>query len=405
MEVLIVGAGIGGLTLGLMLQRAGIPCRIFEAAPEIKPLGVGINVLPHASQELCGLGLEPALTSVSMLTRESVFFTRFGQFIYREPAGRYAGYEWPQFSIHRGDLQQVLLDAFIQRAGAERLLTGWRCTGAEQDGSGVTVRFEHPITHAALPPQRGTVVVGCEGLHSVLRKQLHPAEGEPVYSGVNMWRGTTRWPPFLSGASMTRVGWLAVAKMVIYPIRDAIDGPSSHANRQLVNWVVEIETPQHQTRDWTRQGRLEDFIGAIADWRFDWLDVPAFIRAADMILEYPMVPRGSNGAGQAILDCRALTECLAACLQQGADPEAALAEYERRRLGPTTNVVLTNRRNPPDAILREVYLRSGDKPFADIGQVISPAELQALSTSYKRVAGYDQEQLRAGGAPAVRSRL
>jgi len=408
MEVLIIGAGIGGLTLGLMLQRAGIACRIFEAAPEIKPVGVGINVLPHASKELCELGLEQALAAVSITTRESAFFNRFGQFIYSEPAGRHAGYAWPQFSIHRGDLQAVLAQAFEERAGAERLLKGWRCTGVQQDPTGASVQFVN-AEGAPLPSQRGSVVVDCEGIHSVLRKQFFPEEGAPRYSGVNMWRGVTKWKPFLSGASMTRVGWLATAKMVIYPIRDAIDG----AGNQLVNWVVEIETPHHQQRDWNRAGKREDFFGRIEDWHFDWLDIPEFVRKAEMILEFPMVdqdplprwsfgrvtllgdaahpmlPRGSNGAGQAILDCRALTECL----QTIPDPTEALRVYEERRLGPTANVVLANRKNPPDAILREIYLRTGDKPFDTIDAVIPREELAALSEGYKRVAGYDQQKL------------
>jgi 2-polyprenyl-6-methoxyphenol hydroxylase-like FAD-dependent oxidoreductase len=412
-EVIVVGAGIGGLTLGLMLHRAGIPCRIFEAASELRAVGVGINILPHATKELSSLGLEPALARVAVATQEASFFNRFGQLIYREPLGRAAGYDWPQFSIHRGDLQLVLRDAFVARAGAERLRAGWRAVRVDQDETGATVHFEQPETRASLPPQRAALVVACDGIHSLLRKQLYPAEGEPRYSGVNMWRGVTRWRPFLSGAGMTRAGWLATGKMVIYPIRNAIDAEG----RQLVNWVAEIETPNYERRDWNRPGRLEDFIGAFADWHFDWLDIPAFLRSADVVLEFPMVdqdplprwsfgrltllgdaahpmvPRGSNGAGQAILDCRALAECLAGT----ADPVAALRQYEARRLGPTSEVVLANRRNPPDAILREVWQRTGDKPFRNIEDVISRAELEALSESYKRVAQYDKERL--GGGP------
>jgi 2-polyprenyl-6-methoxyphenol hydroxylase-like FAD-dependent oxidoreductase len=213
---------------------------------------------------------------------------------------------------------------------------------------------------------------------------------------------------------MTRAGWLATGKLVAYPIRDRIDA----AGRQLVNWLAEIEYPRYERRDWNRPGRLEDFIAAYADWHFDWLDVPAFFAAADLILEFPMVdqdplprwsfdrvtllgdaahpmyPRGSNGAGQAILDAAALAGCLA----RHADPVAALAAYERLRLEATANVVRMNRTNPPDAILREVYLRTGDKPFARIEDVISRAELAALSDGYKRVAGYDQASL---DGPAV----
>src|SRR5690242_20857394 len=107
MDVLIIGAGVGGLTLALELHRRGIACRVFEAAPEIRPLGVGINLLPHATKALGALGLLPALEKVSIETQEAAFFNRFGQLIYREPLGRRAGYEWPQLSIHRGELQTV----------------------------------------------------------------------------------------------------------------------------------------------------------------------------------------------------------------------------------------------------------------------------------------------------------
>src|SRR5690242_18219829 len=161
MDVVIVGAGIGGLTLGLRLHRAGIPCRIFEAAPEIRPLGVGINLLPHASRELAELGLEPALAAVAITTREIAYYNRFGQFIYSDPSGRYGGYEWPQFSIHRGDLQMVLLEAFRERVGADRLSTGWRCIGFEQDEAGASVHFEDTVSGRRLPSQRGDVVVSC----------------------------------------------------------------------------------------------------------------------------------------------------------------------------------------------------------------------------------------------------
>jgi len=407
-DVIIVGAGVGGLTLALTLHEAGIACRIYEQAPEIRPIGVGINLLPHATRELSRLGLEEALAAVAVNTQESVFFNRFGQLIYREPAGRAAGYHWPQFSIHRGDLQMVLLRAVSERIGAARIRTGWTCTGVDGDAA----LFIDSSSKEALPPQRRRAVVACDGIHSAIRRHFYPHEGEPRYSGYNMWRGVTRWPPFLTGASMVRAGWLATGKMVIYPIRNDIDA----AGRQLVNWVAEIETPHFRRRDWNRPGRLDDFIAAFADWHFDWLDVPALIRGADLVLEFPMVdqdplprwsfghvtllgdaahpmvPRGSNGAGQAILDARALADCLATI----ADPEAALGDYERRRLGPTTQVVLANRNNPPDAILREVFLRTGDRPFRAIEDIISREELATLSDGYKRIAGFDQAALAPG---------
>ncbi|HSU05776.1 MAG TPA: flavin-dependent oxidoreductase, partial [Acetobacteraceae bacterium] len=325
-DILIVGAGIGGLTLALALHEAGIPCRVFESAPAIRPVGVGINILPHGAAELARLGLENALADAAITTRESVFFNRFGQLIWREPAGRAAGFRHPQFSIHRGDLQLILLDAVRERIGAARIMTGWECVGATPDADRVIANFRDR------EPQRGAAVVACDGIHSVIRKQFYPHEGSPRYSGYNMWRGVTVWPSFLTGASMVRAGWLATGKMVIYPIRNNVDG----RGRQLVNWVAEIETRHHVDRDWNRAGRIEDFLPAFADWHFDWLDVPAMIRAAEAVLEFPMVdqdplprwsfgsitllgdaahpmvPRGSNGAGQAILDARALADCLVA---------------------------------------------------------------------------------------------
>ena len=400
-DVIIIGAGIGGPTLGLMLEEAGIRSRIYESTPEIKSLGVGINIQPRATKELAALGLESALAALGVAAEEGSFYNRFGQLIYREPLGRFAGAEWPQFSIHRGDLQKLLVDTFVARAGAERLLTGWRCTRVEQDSDGVTVHFEDPKTGEPLPPQRGRVAIACDGIHSAVRKQMYPDEGTHRYSGINMWRGVTRWKPYLTGASIVRIGWFKPGKMVIYPIRNAIDAEG----RQLVNWVAEIETPKHERRDWNRAGRIEDFIAPFEDWHFDWLDVPALIRNAETILEFPMIdqepverwsvgritllgdaahpmlPRGANGAAQAILDCRALTECLKTL----SDPVAALQAYEERRLGPTTDVVLMNRKHAPDAILGEVYERTGDKPFDKIEDVISQADLAAHFARYRTV--------------------
>ena len=408
MDVIIVGAGIGGLSLALALHQRGIACRVFEASAEIKPIGVGISLLPHSTRELAALGLEDELARVAITTLESCFYNRFGQLIHKEPLGRYAGYDWPQFNIHRGDLQTVLHDAFKARIGPERLTTGARCVGVEQDGDAATAHFV-ALDGAALPPARGSIVVSCEGIHSAIRKQLYPQEGDPIYSGVNMWRGVTCARPFLTGRSYVRAGWLSHGKLVIYPIRDAID----REGRQLINWVAEIETPHYKRRDWNRPGRLEDFAAAYADWHFDWLDVPALLRDAEMILEFPMVdqdplprwsfervtllgdaahpmyPRGSNGAGQAILDMRALADALAT----EADPVAALRVYEVQRLPATAKVVLTNRTSPPDVIIREVWLRTGDKPFKNIDDVISREEILALTDAYKRIAGYDKETL------------
>jgi 5-methylphenazine-1-carboxylate 1-monooxygenase len=376
---------------------------VFESAPQVNALGVGINILPHATRVLSDLGLQDALAAVAVETAEAAFFNRFGQLIYREPLGRAAGYRWPQFSIHRGDLQRVLLDAVKARIGEDRLHLGFHCTGVGQTEASVEAWFKDQS------PIRGAAAVACDGIHSAIRKQLYPNEGEPRYSGVNMWRGVTRWKPILSGATMLRAGWLKGGKLVHYPIRNHVDAEG----RQLVNWLWELETPDYKRWDWNRPARLADFIAGVEDWKFDWLDVPAFFRAADAVLEYPMVdkdplpawsfgrvtllgdaahpmyPRGSNGAGQAILDAKALAEAL----DEDTEVARALHAYEEERIVPTANVVLENRRNPPDAILREIYERTGDRPFERIEAVISAEELKAISERYKVVAGHDKSSL------------
>ena len=400
---LIVGGGIGGLTLALSLHEARIPCRVFEAAPRIEPLGVGINLLPHGMRELTELGLQARLARAAVETREVCFYNRFGQFIFKEPRGRFAGYDWPQLSIHRADLHQVLLQAVRERLGADCIALGMKFASVEKEHHGITAKFENG---AAI---HGSCVIGCDGIHSAVRRMLFPNEGPPAYQGINMWRGVTRMKPFLTGASMVLAGWLEAGKMVIYPIRSALDA----GGRQLVNWVAEIQSPRNVRQDWNLGGKMEDFYPAFEDWRFDWLDCAAMIENAEQILEYPMVdrdplpwwtrgrvtllgdaahpmyPRGSNGAGQAIIDARTLT----GCFKRNENIGNALKEYERIRLKATGDLVLMNRANPPDAILREVWKRSGDKPYARIEDVIGNAELVALSEDYKRVAGFEREAL------------
>lgn len=403
--VTVVGAGIGGLILALQLHDAGIPCRVYEAVPELRPLGVGINILPHASAVLAELGILDELIDVAVVTRESVFFNRFGQRIYAEPAGRFAGHPHPQLSIHRGRLQLTLARIVTERLGADAIVLDHQCVGAVSDGEVVSTQFRTASTRRPLPSVTSDIMVACDGIHSAIRKQFYPDEHAPRYSGVLMWRGTTLHRPFLSGASMVRAGWLRDGKMVFYPIRDNIDG----AGNQLINWVAEIERPYAGVeRDWGRRGKLADFLPAFADWQFDWLDVPKMIEGANEVLEYPMVdqdplpqwtfdrvtllgdaahpmlPRGSNGAGQAILDAKALRLALQRNAQ---DPRSALLDYEAERRPATEAVVLANRSAPPDAILGEVWQRTGDRPFDDIADVITDTELAAIADRYRVISG------------------
>ena len=402
-DIIIVGAGIGGLTLGLALQQAGIPCRIFESAPEIKAIGVGINLLPHATKELAALGLEDALARVAIETTDATFFNRFGQLIYQEPLGRAAGYDHPQFSIHRGDLQMVLRDAFCARAGAERLVTGRHCLAVEQDETGVTVNFVDGPSGVSRFATRGRAAIACDGINSVIRKQFYP-DDDVAFAGINSWRGVTRRNPILTGRSYIRVGSILTGKIVIYPIIDRVDSEGN----QLINWMAEIKQDSFDKNDWNKPGNLADFFPIYENWRFDWLDVAGLIEKADSILEYPMVdkdplerwtfgrvtlagdaahpmyPRGSNGAAQGAIDARTLADCLAVA----DDPCAGLKAYEGKRLSATADVVRTNRQHPPDFINIRVEELVGDRPFTNLDDYISQDELRALSERYKQVAGF-----------------
>jgi 2-polyprenyl-6-methoxyphenol hydroxylase-like FAD-dependent oxidoreductase len=409
-DVIIIGGGISGLTLALSLHRAGIKARVFESAPSLKRLGVGINLLPHCVRELAQLGLEPALAACAVETREMSFYNRFGQHIFTEPRGRFAGYDWPQFSIHRGDLHQVLLDAVRERLGDGAVVLNRHCCKVEQDDSGVTAYFVKSDTGEQPSIVRGTAAIGCDGIHSVIRRRMFPKEGPPSWHGINMWRGVTTWTPFLSRATMVQAGWLDVGKMVIYPISGVHDD-----GRQTINWVAEIRSPRQAMQGWNVDGKLEDFLPTFTDWRFPWLDVAAMIARAEVLLEYPMVdrdplpywtagrvtlvgdaahpmyPRGGNGAGQAILDAVALARCLAA----HDETVAALKAYEAERREAANAVVLKSRTAPPDNILKVVHERSGGQPFANIADLITTAELAAITDDYKRVAGFDRASLRA----------
>ena len=385
--------------MALSLHARDLPCRVFEGASEFKLLGVGINMMPHAIRVLSSLGLEDNLKAYGVEAREFTYFNRHGQLIFSEPCGRFAGYEYPHFSIHRADLHQVLYDAVIERLGPDAVALGHRCVAIEQDDSGVTVRFEHA------PDQRGGIALACDGFHSAIRRQFYPEEGPPQFGGINMWRGVTRRKPFLSGASVTRVGAVQRGKIVIYPIREFDDGT------QLINWNTEQPRDDHKLNDWATPGSIEDFIEPFGGWHFDWLDIPQLIADADFILEYPMVdrdpvdrwvfgrtalmgdaahpmyPRGGNGGAQAILD----TEAMARLLIEHDQPEQAFGAFEEERMEAVNKIVLTNRTQPPDFIIETVENLTGGAPFERIEDVIDPAELAAISDRYKDVAKYSKD--------------
>ena len=410
MKVIIAGGGVGGLVTALMLHARGIDCEVFEQADGIRELGVGINTLPHAIKELADLGLLDRLDAVAIRTYELFYANRFGQEIWREPRGLDAGYDVPQFSIHRGRLQAVIYQAVRARLGESRIHLNCRLGSFTQDDGGVTAYF-FDRTGAHRHTARGDVLIGADGIHSVVRDKLFPNEGPPRWNGLMLWRGAIDWPAFLTGRSMIVAGGLA-AKLVIYPIAEG-----SRPDKRLTNWAVvgrvgDPSMPIPQKQDWSRPGRFEDLMPHVQRFRIPYVDARGLIEATNEFWEYPMCDRdplprwshgrvtllgdaahpmypvGSNGASQAILDAR----CLADRLKDADHPVHALWSYEQTRLPMTAEIVQMNRRGGPEGVIDAVEARAPEG-FSNIDDVLSFEQRKAIVRGYASAAGFAREQV------------
>jgi 2-polyprenyl-6-methoxyphenol hydroxylase-like FAD-dependent oxidoreductase len=410
MRVLVAGGGIGGLATALSLHDAGIEVELVESARSIDAIGAGINLLPHAVRELTELGLGDLLEASAVATSELVYHDRLGSRIWREPRGRAAGYRWPQYSIHRAELQALLLRAVRGRLGSDAVRCGLALERFEQTAGGVRVELRERRTQR-LRTVAADVLIGADGIDSAVRAQLHPGEGAPRWSGIGMWRGVGEAEPFLTGRTMIMAGSNARAKFVAYPI-------GVRGGRALVNWVAEIRLAPGDRpldpHDWRRTADPGRVLADFGDWRFGWLDIPALIAASPAIFEFPMIDRdplphwgsgrvsllgdaahpmypiGSNGASQAILDARVLAHELA----RHADPVRGLAAYEHLRRPTTSAIVLANRRHGPEHVMTIVEQRAPGG-FARIDDVIDPDELRSTVARYSRTAGFDVDELNA----------
>jgi 2-polyprenyl-6-methoxyphenol hydroxylase-like FAD-dependent oxidoreductase len=413
MKVGIIGGGIGGLTLALQLHQRGISCEVWEAAEALLPLGVGINLLPHAVRELYELGLASELAAFGIQTSTLAYFNQFGQPIWSEPRGRSAGYDWPQFSVHRGEFQLSLAGMVSRRMGESCLQTGLKAEGFTPTETGVSVQLRGQGPAAPLIEKTADVVIAADGIHSVVRRLMHRNHPDPLrFCGRMLWRAVTEAEPYLDGKTMFMAGHQD-QKFVAYPISES----ARQQGRSLINWIAELRvTPDSLQNDWNRKVPKSLFDHAFANWKWDWIDIPSMIAAAEAVYEFPLVdkdplprwtagrltllgdaahpmyPVGSNGAAQAILDARCLADLLAQAAQGRMSPQHALLEYEAERLPLTAGIVLRNRLNGPEQVMQLAHERAPNG-FTDIASVVPRHELESIAQRYKRVAGFDKQQV------------
>ncbi|MDP9465152.1 MAG: flavin-dependent oxidoreductase [Actinomycetota bacterium] len=408
-DVVIAGGGIGGLTAALCLHRAGFPVRVFESVDRIQALGVGINLLPHAVRELDALGLADDLTANGLTPSTLAYFTKRGELIWDEPRGLAAGYRWPQISIHRGVLHTILHAAAKVDIGADRIHTGCHLDRFVDTSDGVEATFIDRRTGSVSASASGSMLIACDGIHSVARRNFYPDEGMPKWNGAMLWRGLVEREPVLDGRTMVWAGHPR-QKFVLYPLLDL------PAGRQQLNFIAELRTDDTELlerEDWNRPGDLADFLPQFEGWTFQWLDVPALIASAARTFLFPMVDRdpverwsfgrttllgdaahpmypiGSNGASQAILDAATLTGCL---LSYGDDIERALQRYDEVRRPATSAIVVANRGLGPELPMQLVEERA-PSGFDRLSDVISAEEILEVTDGYRKMAGFSLQQL------------
>lgn len=405
MKIIIAGGGIGGLTTALCLHQKGFPVYVYESAREIKPLGVGINLLPHAVRILTLLGLEELVSQLGVATKELAYYNRFGQKIWQEPRGKFAGYNWSQYSVHRGLFQLLLYNAVKERIGADHVYTGHQLLSFDINNNKAIFLQKNTNTEVVIEYD---ILIGADGIHSTVRNQLYPTEGEPRFSGNILHRAITKGKPFLSNGSMIMAG-SPKQKFVAYPITPETDKDGN----QLINWIADLPSKETlKERDWNRKSEKQKIYDAYKDWKFDWLDIPGLIEGAGNIYEFPMsdrdplpqwsfgnvtllgdaahpmYPIGSNGGSQAILDA----ECIANCLIAEDTIEKALKKYEDERSPATARIVLQNRQMGPEYVMQIVEDRA-PHGFKNLSDVISQQELEDIANQYKKIAGFSKDEL------------
>ncbi|MEW1551267.1 FAD-dependent monooxygenase [Streptomyces tsukubensis] len=379
MRVTVVGGGIAGLTCALSLHAVGGDPQVYEAARSVEAVGVGINLLPHAVRELAELGLAGELAAIALPPHRLSYRDRTGQVVWEEPLGLAAGYHWPQYSVHRGRLQTLLLAAVRDRLGPDAVRTGLRFQHFEESRNGVRAHFLDRTSGRTVTGD-ADVLVGADGIDSVVRARLYPHEGPARGTGVHMWRGVAPHPHILDGRTIVVAGGTPGDKFVAYPIGD----PSAETGEALMNWVLEVR-PGPSARPpggHPRRIGVAEARAGLASWGLPWTDPAMLAERSPVIAEYPMLdrdplprwsfgrvtllgdaahpmfPMGMNGGSQSIVDTRVLAWCLA----RETDPVTALSRYDHIRRPIVNAVVLANRELGPEEIIARAEEHGGPLP-------------------------------------------
>ena len=408
-KVIIAGGGIGGLTLALTLHQIGVPFLVLEKSRTMRPLGVGINIQPNAVRELFDLGLtSEILDTIGVSAKEWALVGLNGKEVYTEKRGLDAGYKWPQFAAHRGELLMLLYRTLIERAGAESVMLDAKVVKYLKQPAGevdVSIRGSDGSRFQI----SGSLLIGADGIHSAVRAQMHPDQPPIHWGGAIMWRGTVRTKPLRTESSFVGLG-THQHRMVIYPIsKPEADGTV------LTNWIAELTIDRNEgwfEDNWFKEVPIESFAHHFEGFRYDWLDVPSMLNESECGYMNPMIdrdpvatwidgpvalmgdaahamyPTGSNGASQAIVDARVIG---AAILTQGLTPDA-LKSYDDQLCKKVSELVLRNRSAGPFGLLDILNDRCGGV-FENIEAVISLEERNEFMSKYKTAAGFAIEAL------------
>lgn len=349
-KIVVVGAGIGGLTAALALLKRGLDVAICEQAPELKEVGAGIQISSNGTRVLYALGLEEALKRVQVLpskrqirhwsTGETWNWFDLGQ-VTRQRYGT------PHVMLHRGDLHGLLADA-VRALKPDAIRLNKRCASISPAGNVIEVRFEDGDTVQA------ACVIGADGIHSKVRQLLF-GQDKPEFTGYVAWRGLVpmeKLPAHI--AQMLGTNWLGPHGHVLhYPVRRG----------EIMNFISFVERDDWQVESWVTQGTKDELANDFRGWHED---VHTIIRSIDtpykwaMMVRGPM-PRWSKGRATLLGDAchptlpflgqggvMAIEDgyVLAACLKKYFDdPERAFARYEEIRRERTAAVVRKSNEN------------------------------------------------------------